>query len=65
VDPLYLFGEGRDASNSDEKIPKGGFGKALASGGGGHEWVANEIPGVTDRLDLVGADGRGTRVATE
>jgi len=63
VDPLYLFGEGWDSSK--EKIPKGGFGKALASVGGGHEWVANEIPGVTDRLDLVGADGRGTRVATE
>lgn len=63
VDPLYLFGEGWEESNG--KVPQGGFGRALANGCGGHEWVANEIPGVTDKLDLVGGDGRGTRVKTE
>lgn len=63
VDPLYLFGEGWE--DSEGEVPKGGFGRALASGGGGHEWVGNEIPGVTDGLDILGADGRGTRVETE
>ncbi|KAK4182986.1 Mss4-like protein [Podospora australis] len=65
VDPLYLFGEGHEATNGE--VPKEGFGKALAYGGGGHEWVKNEIKGVTDDLKIVGAgkDGRGERVLTE
>ena len=62
VDPLYLFGEGWEKSGGE--VPKGGFGRALANGCGGHEWTWNEIPGVTDGLDLVGAGerGRGERV---
>jgi hypothetical protein len=63
VDPLYLFGEGWEASNGE--VPKGGFGRALASAGGGHEWVQNEIPGVTDNLELVGVGGRGARFDSE
>lgn len=57
VDPLYLFGEGWEESGGE--VPKGGFGRALANGCGGHEWTWNEIPGVTDGLDLVGAGERG------
>ncbi|GAB1312068.1 hypothetical protein MFIFM68171_02278 [Madurella fahalii] len=60
VDPLYLFGEGWEASGGE--VPKGGFGRALANGCGGHEWVKNEIPGVTDSLELVGCNGRGERM---
>ena len=63
VDPLYLFGEGWE--ESDGEVPQGGFGRALANGCGGHEWVCNEIPGVTDKLDLLGGDGRGTRIMTD
>lgn len=62
VDPLYLFGEG--AENSEEDVPKEGFGRALANCCGGHEWVRNEIKGVTDGLELlgVGPNGRGERI---
>ncbi|KAK4159976.1 Mss4-like protein [Cladorrhinum sp. PSN259] len=63
VDPLYLFGEGWESSGGE--VPKGGFGRALANACGGHEWVRNEIPGVTDNLVLVGVGGRGTRVEEE
>ncbi|KAL2137599.1 hypothetical protein VTI28DRAFT_8931 [Corynascus sepedonium] len=63
VDPLYLFGEGWESTNGE--VPKGGFGRALASSGGGHEWVQNEIPGVTDNLELVGVGGRGARFDAE
>jgi hypothetical protein len=59
VDPPYLFGEGWEDSKGE--LPQGGFGRALANCCGGHEWVRNEIPGVTDNLGLVGADGRGER----
>lgn len=60
VDPLYLFGEGADGV----EVPKGGFGLALAGGGGGHEWIQNEIPGVTDKMGLLGFD-RGDRYGPE
>jgi len=60
VDPLYLFGEGWEETSGD--VPKGGFGRALANGCGGHEWVRNEIPGVTDDLELLGVGGRGERL---
>jgi hypothetical protein len=63
VDPLYLFGEDWEKTNGE--VPQGGFGRALASGCGGHEWVRNEIPGVTDNLELVGATGRGARFLDE
>lgn len=65
VDPLYLFGEGAEVARlRGEEVPSGGFGRALANGYGGHEWVRNEIPGVTDELDLlgVGPRGRGERI---
>lgn len=72
VDPLYLFGEGADEYNTqkgeeEQEIPKGGFGRAIANCCGGHEWVANEIPGVTDELEVlgVGPKGRGERMAEE
>ncbi|KAK3380953.1 glutathione-dependent formaldehyde-activating GFA [Podospora didyma] len=60
VDPLYLFGEGWE--NTDGEVPRGGFGRALASCCGGHEWVSNEVPGVTDDLAILGVDGRGERI---
>lgn len=62
VDPLYLFGEGAEAAGGE--VPSGGFGRALANCCGGHEWVRNEVPGVTDELDLlgVGPRGRGERI---
>ncbi|KAK0649879.1 glutathione-dependent formaldehyde-activating GFA [Cercophora newfieldiana] len=65
IDPLYLFGEGWEDSGGE--VPKGGFGRALANSCGGHEWVRNEIPGVTDELELVGAGprGRGERVEAD
>ncbi|KAK3315425.1 glutathione-dependent formaldehyde-activating GFA [Apodospora peruviana] len=65
VDPLYLFGEGSDATGGE--VPPNGFGRALANCCGVHEWVANEIPGVTDELELlgVGPKGRGERVLQE
>ncbi|KAK5651585.1 hypothetical protein OQA88_11858 [Cercophora sp. LCS_1] len=65
VDPLYLFGEGWEHMNGE--VPKEGFGRALASGCGGHEWVRNEIKGVTDDLALLGAgtQGRGERMEEE
>lgn len=56
VDPLYLFGE--DADGKD--VPEGGFGRALASGGGNHEWCRNEIKGVTDQIPILGRE-RGER----
>ncbi|KAK3319072.1 Mss4-like protein [Apodospora peruviana] len=60
VDPLYLFGEG---ANEENGVPeKGGYGFALANGGGTHSWCTNEIPGVTDNIPILGATGRGTRV---
>lgn len=49
IDPLYLFGEGADGV----QVPTGGYGRALASGMGGHEFSANEIPGVTDDMPLM------------
>ena len=63
MDPLYLFGEGWEDSNGE--VPQGGFGRLLASGRGGHEWVQNEIPGVTDNLALLGAGGIGERFQSE
>lgn len=64
VDPLYLFGEGWEASNGE--VPKGGYGRAIASCSyGDHEWVKNEIPGVTDNLELLGVGGKGNRIYTE
>ncbi|KAK4221510.1 Mss4-like protein [Podospora fimiseda] len=63
IDPLYLFGEGWEESEGE--VPKGGFGRALANACGGHEWVKNEVPGVTEGLVLVGGGGRGTRVEQE
>ncbi|KAI0400652.1 Mss4-like protein [Xylaria palmicola] len=59
VDPLFLFGEGADGVG----VPKQGFGVALANGGGGHEWCANEIPGVTDEMGYL--HGRGKRWPTD
>ncbi len=48
-------------------MPKGGFGRALANVCGGHEFVQNEVQGVTDGLELVGAGekGRGERYSDE
>ena len=63
VDPLYLFGEGWEKTQGEVK--PGGFGRALANSCGGHEWVQNEVPGVTDNLELVGVGGRGERVMSE
>lgn len=63
VDPLYLFGEGWEESNGE--VPKGGFGRALANACGGHEWVRNEIPGVTDNLVILGVGGRGERMDSD
>jgi hypothetical protein len=66
VDPLYLFGEGAGGDGAARDVPPGGFGRALANACGGHEWVQNEVPGVTDRdLALVGLAGRGERVVSE
>ncbi|KAK1760114.1 Mss4-like protein [Echria macrotheca] len=59
VDPLYLFGEGWEESGGE--VPRGGFGRALANSCGYHEWTRNEIPGVTDNLEMVGCNGRGER----
>lgn len=56
VDPLYLFGEGADGF----EVPEGGFGIALANGGGEHSWCANEMKGVTDGMEVLGR-GRGLR----
>ncbi|GAB1319170.1 hypothetical protein MFIFM68171_09380 [Madurella fahalii] len=56
VDPLYLFGEGADG----KEVPEGGFGMALANGGGEHSWCKNEIKGVTDEASL-GFMKKGTR----
>ncbi|KAI0202442.1 hypothetical protein F4808DRAFT_459044 [Astrocystis sublimbata] len=58
IDPLFLFGEGADAEcgegedGENDGVPEKGFGLALASGRGGHEWCANEIPGVTDKENM-------------
>ncbi|KAH8678015.1 Mss4-like protein [Xylariales sp. PMI_506] len=60
VDPLYLFGEGADGV----EVPEGGFGFALANGGGRHLWCDNEIKGVTDKLPILGYE-RGTRWALD
>jgi hypothetical protein len=54
VDPLFLFGEGADGV----EVPEGGFALALASAAGGHEWCANEIPGVTDKMGYFHERGR-------
>lgn len=54
VDSLFLFGEGADGT----AVPKGGYGLALANGGGHHLWCANEIPGVTDNIPML---SNGTR----
>ena len=58
VDPLYLFGEG---ANDENKVPKGGYGLTLANGGAGHYWCANEVPGVSDDIPLLGLKGNGKR----
>jgi hypothetical protein len=60
IDALYLFGEGADG----EEVPVGGFGRALANGGGDHEWCRNEIPGVTEKIALLGRE-RGKRWDTD
>ncbi|KAK4215230.1 Mss4-like protein [Rhypophila decipiens] len=57
VDPLYLFGEG--AENTNGEVPKEGFGRALANCCGAHEWIKNEIKGVTDGMELL---QRGERI---
>jgi hypothetical protein len=49
IDPLYLIGEGADGTT----VPKGGFGSVLVNGGGGHEWIRNTIPGVTDNWEYL------------
>lgn len=49
VDSLYLIGEGADGV----EVPKDGYGRALASGLGQHEWVGNAIKGVTDDMPLL------------
>ncbi|KAI1418850.1 Mss4-like protein [Xylaria sp. FL1777] len=54
IDPLFLFGEGADGV----EVPMGGFGVALANGTGGHVWCANEIPGVTDKMEYLHERGR-------
>ncbi|KAH7032829.1 uncharacterized protein B0I36DRAFT_361593 [Microdochium trichocladiopsis] len=71
VDPLYLFGEGAGGGDDGgvgdgpgKDVPKGGYGLVLASGGGGHEWIQNEIPGVTDKLSILGFV-RGERCVSE
>ncbi|KXJ92798.1 Mss4-like protein [Microdochium bolleyi] len=64
VDPLYLFGEGAGGDGEARDVPKGGYGLVLASGGGGHEWIQNEIPGVTDKLSILGFV-RGERCVSE
>lgn len=51
IDPLYLFGEGADDGQGE--VPKEGFGRALANMGGGSSWCANEIPGVTDGIEVL------------
>lgn len=51
IDALYLFGEGAGDGND---VPSGGYSMALCSGGGGHEWCANEIKGVTDNMPFIG-----------
>jgi hypothetical protein len=53
IDPLYLWGEGADGV----EVPKGGFGKALASGLGGHWYTDNAIPEVTDNIPLLNKGG--------
>ncbi|ETS79486.1 hypothetical protein PFICI_09339 [Pestalotiopsis fici W106-1] len=60
VDALYLFGEDADG----DEVPVGGFGRALANGWGDHEWCHNEIPGVTDKISILGYE-RGKRWATD
>lgn len=63
MDPLYLLGEGANGVDEDaygQVVPEGGYGKALASGYGKHEWCINEIVGVTDGIPCLGV-GRGTR----
>ncbi|KAL2125528.1 hypothetical protein VTJ04DRAFT_1893 [Mycothermus thermophilus] len=63
IDPLWLFGEGRE--ESEEEVPPGGFGRALVNACGEHLWIKNQIPGVTDNLTILGADGRAPRLETE
>lgn len=66
IDPLYLLGpdhkgaEIGDADLQSGSVPKGGYGMLLAGGYGTHNWVSNEISGVTDGLAVCGM-GRGTR----
>jgi hypothetical protein len=61
VDPLYLFGEGADGIvGENQTVPENGYGLALAYCGGIHEYCANEIPGVTDKIPLLGFE-RGKR----
>lgn len=70
IDPLYLFGEGSEGVETGLQegevgpIPKNGYGLALAGGGGDHGWCANEIPGVTDNVPVLGL-ARGRRLAED
>ncbi len=57
VDALYLIGEGAGEGND---VPAGGYGEALAGGGGSHLWCSAEIKGVTDDMPLLGRK-RGKR----
>ncbi|KAF6823347.1 glutathione-dependent formaldehyde-activating enzyme [Colletotrichum musicola] len=49
IDEDILFGK-KGADGEDEKK---GFGRALASGLGGHVYCENEIPGVTDDIPML------------
>lgn len=66
IDPLYLLGPDHkeadvgDVGFKSGSVPKGGYGMLLAGGYGNHNWVSNEIHGVTDSLPVCGI-GRGSR----
>ena len=59
---MYLWGDGADGVTEQDGqiVPKEGFGVALASGYGIHEWCGNQIKGVTDSSPLTGV-GIGKR----
>ena len=40
--------------DSEEREPRGGYGLALANLAGNHFFIQNEIPGVTDRVSMLG-----------
>lgn len=48
-----------------EKGDGDGFGRALVNGLGGHEWCANEIPGVTDDIPLLNKGQRNRGSSSE